>query len=75
MGDMKQTVLIPFSYTCRMASIRDAIVEALSMSARNFSSRVLIDHETVTLENLFNKSMSRNTKSDFVHIIISALLP
>ena len=36
---------------------------------------LLTDHDTVTLGKLFNRSRSRRTRSDFVHIIISASLP
>ena len=51
------------------------MLTALSISAQNCSSSVLTDHDTVTLGKLFNRSRSRRTRSDFVHIIISASLP
>ena len=74
-GDTKHTVLIPASYTCFIASILRSMETAASMSSLNFSSSVLIDHDTVTCPSSFKRSRSLTTRSDFVVIRISAPLP
>ena len=74
-GDTKHTVRIPASYTFLIAANLRSILTARSISLRNCSSKVFIDHETVTFGNFLSKSRSRKTKSDLVHIIISAFVP
>lgn len=61
--------------TCFMAAIRRSMETAQSMSFLKSSSRVLMDHDTVTCPSSFSRSRSRSTRSDFVVIRISALLP
>ena len=75
MGDMKHTVRMPASYISFIAFRREAMVDAQSISALKLSSRVLTENDTVTFLNVFSKSMSRNTRSDLVQIIISASDP
>ena len=63
------------SYTSFIAFSFLSIDTESSLSLLKSSSKVLIDQETVTLSNFFNKSKSRTTKSDFVHINSSASTP
>ena len=72
---MKHTVLISASYTSFIAFNFLSIDTESSISLLKPSSKVLIDQETVTLSNFFNKSKSLITKSDFVHINSSASTP
>src|SRR5699024_1724391 len=73
-GAIKHTVRIPESYTCFIAVSLCSILDALSISLLNVSSRVLIDQETVTSFISFKISKSLVTSSDFVQIVIFASL-
>ena len=57
-GDTKHTVLIPASYICFIAAILRSMETAASISSLNFSSSVLIDHDTVTCRALLGQYLS-----------------